>query len=253
MGNSEVGHLTLGAGRMVPQDLLRIDLALRDGSFFENPALAAAIQHAQAHGRDAPPDGPRLRRRRPLARAPPRGPPRARRAGRRAARPRPRLHGRPRHAARAPRCGYLATPRGGARASRAARSRRSRAATTRWTATSGGTAWRAPTRRSCSPRASTPTSAAEAVEAAYARDETDEFIQPTVITENGEPVGPIRDGDAVDLLQLPRGPRPADHARPDRGGVRRLPAAEASAAPLRLLHRVQERSSACRSPSRRAT
>ena len=41
MGNSEVGHLNLGAGRMVPQDILRIDLAVRDGSFFENPALAA--------------------------------------------------------------------------------------------------------------------------------------------------------------------------------------------------------------------
>ena len=42
MGNSEVGHLTLGAGRMVPQDLLRIDLGLRDRSFFTNPALVAA-------------------------------------------------------------------------------------------------------------------------------------------------------------------------------------------------------------------
>jgi 2,3-bisphosphoglycerate-independent phosphoglycerate mutase len=40
-------------------------------------------------------------------------------------------------------------------------------------------------------------SAEEAVEAAYARDESDEFIQPTVIRENGEPAGPIRDGDAV--------------------------------------------------------
>ena len=47
MGNSEVGHLNLGAGRMVPQDLLRIDLALRDGSFFDNPALCAAAQHAR--------------------------------------------------------------------------------------------------------------------------------------------------------------------------------------------------------------
>ena len=40
-------------------------------------------------------------------------------------------------------------------------------------------------------------SAADAVEEAYERGETDEFIQPTVITENGEPVGPIQDGDAV--------------------------------------------------------
>src|SRR5205085_5187465 len=48
MGNSEVGHLNLGAGRMVPQDLLRIDLTLRDGSFFENPVLVEAVDHAAA-------------------------------------------------------------------------------------------------------------------------------------------------------------------------------------------------------------
>jgi 2,3-bisphosphoglycerate-independent phosphoglycerate mutase len=47
MGNSEVGHLNLGAGRMVPQDLLRIDLAIRDGSFFENPALVDAADRAK--------------------------------------------------------------------------------------------------------------------------------------------------------------------------------------------------------------
>lgn len=50
MGNSEVGHLNLGAGRMVPQDLLRIDLSLRDGSFYENPTLAAAAEHARREG-----------------------------------------------------------------------------------------------------------------------------------------------------------------------------------------------------------
>ncbi|HXM76245.1 MAG TPA: 2,3-bisphosphoglycerate-independent phosphoglycerate mutase, partial [Thermoanaerobaculia bacterium] len=50
MGNSEVGHLNLGAGRMVPQDLLRIDLTLRDGSFFENPVLVAAADHARRAG-----------------------------------------------------------------------------------------------------------------------------------------------------------------------------------------------------------
>jgi 2,3-bisphosphoglycerate-independent phosphoglycerate mutase len=42
MGNSEVGHLNLGAGRMVPQDILRIDLAIRDGSFFRNGAFLEA-------------------------------------------------------------------------------------------------------------------------------------------------------------------------------------------------------------------
>lgn len=42
MGNSEVGHLNIGAGRIVCQDLLRIDRAIEDGSFFENPALVKA-------------------------------------------------------------------------------------------------------------------------------------------------------------------------------------------------------------------
>ena len=39
MGNSEVGHLNLGAGRVVPTDLVRISLSIRDGSFFQNPVL----------------------------------------------------------------------------------------------------------------------------------------------------------------------------------------------------------------------
>ena len=39
MGNSEVGHLNIGAGRIIYQDLSRISLAVEDGSFFENPAL----------------------------------------------------------------------------------------------------------------------------------------------------------------------------------------------------------------------
>jgi 2,3-bisphosphoglycerate-independent phosphoglycerate mutase len=50
MGNSEVGHLNLGAGRMVPQDLLRIDLALRDESFFRNEALLEAMRAAAKPG-----------------------------------------------------------------------------------------------------------------------------------------------------------------------------------------------------------
>jgi len=50
MGNSEVGHLNLGAGRIVPQDLLRIDRALADGSFFENPALLEAMEQAGRPG-----------------------------------------------------------------------------------------------------------------------------------------------------------------------------------------------------------
>ncbi len=42
-GNSEVGHLNIGAGRIVWQDISRIDVAIRDGSFFENEALLDAV------------------------------------------------------------------------------------------------------------------------------------------------------------------------------------------------------------------
>jgi 2,3-bisphosphoglycerate-independent phosphoglycerate mutase len=52
MGNSEVGHMNMGAGRVVYQDLTRIDKSIRDGDFFTNPTLSAAIDHA-ASGRRA--------------------------------------------------------------------------------------------------------------------------------------------------------------------------------------------------------
>jgi 2,3-bisphosphoglycerate-independent phosphoglycerate mutase len=48
MGNSEVGHLNLGAGAVVKQDLARIDEAIADGSFFENEALRGACEAAVA-------------------------------------------------------------------------------------------------------------------------------------------------------------------------------------------------------------
>ncbi len=47
MGNSEVGHLNLGAGAIVKQDLARIDDAVADGSFFDNPVLLAACARAR--------------------------------------------------------------------------------------------------------------------------------------------------------------------------------------------------------------
>jgi 2,3-bisphosphoglycerate-independent phosphoglycerate mutase len=50
MGNSEVGHLNLGAGRVVMQDLVRISAAIEDGSFFRNPALIAACDAARRGG-----------------------------------------------------------------------------------------------------------------------------------------------------------------------------------------------------------
>jgi 2,3-bisphosphoglycerate-independent phosphoglycerate mutase len=43
MGNSEVGHLNIGAGRVVYQDLSRVDVAIEDGSFYTNPALIKAV------------------------------------------------------------------------------------------------------------------------------------------------------------------------------------------------------------------
>jgi 2,3-bisphosphoglycerate-independent phosphoglycerate mutase len=47
MGNSEVGHLTIGAGRILFQDLVRINRAIEDGSFFENEALVSAFARAK--------------------------------------------------------------------------------------------------------------------------------------------------------------------------------------------------------------
>src|SRR3989344_5810654 len=47
MGNSEVGHLNLGAGRIVGQDLSRITLAIEDRSFFKNPEFLAAVEHVK--------------------------------------------------------------------------------------------------------------------------------------------------------------------------------------------------------------
>ncbi|MCR5715938.1 MAG: 2,3-bisphosphoglycerate-independent phosphoglycerate mutase [Lachnospiraceae bacterium] len=47
MGNSEVGHLNMGAGRIVYQELTRITKEIQDGTFFENPALLAAVENCK--------------------------------------------------------------------------------------------------------------------------------------------------------------------------------------------------------------
>ncbi len=47
MGNSEVGHLTIGAGRILYQDLMRVNKSIEDGSFFENGALVGAFERAE--------------------------------------------------------------------------------------------------------------------------------------------------------------------------------------------------------------
>jgi 2,3-bisphosphoglycerate-independent phosphoglycerate mutase len=50
MGNSEVGHMSLGSGRVVYQNISRIDQAIADGSFTDNPAYTKAIERANAAG-----------------------------------------------------------------------------------------------------------------------------------------------------------------------------------------------------------
>ncbi len=49
MGNSEVGHLNIGAGRIVYQELTRITKSIREGDFFQNPAFLGAVENCKAH------------------------------------------------------------------------------------------------------------------------------------------------------------------------------------------------------------
>src|ERR687897_3567755 len=52
MGNSEVGHLTIGTGRVLDQDLQRVNRAVRTGDLFKNEALVGAFDQARARGAD---------------------------------------------------------------------------------------------------------------------------------------------------------------------------------------------------------
>ncbi len=51
MGNSEVGHLNIGAGRIVYQDLTRISKSIREGEFYDNQTLLGAVRHAKSSGK----------------------------------------------------------------------------------------------------------------------------------------------------------------------------------------------------------
>ena len=99
MGNSEVGHTNLGAGRIVYQDLVRINRSIEDGSFFQNAALLEAVRKAKAAGgalhlMGLVSDGGVHSHEEHLQRAPRAGPARGRAEGLRA-----RLPGRARHPA----------------------------------------------------------------------------------------------------------------------------------------------------------
>ena len=50
MGNSEVGHQNIGAGKRVLQDYTRVNESIKDGSFFQNPALLKAVEHVKKNG-----------------------------------------------------------------------------------------------------------------------------------------------------------------------------------------------------------
>ncbi|HQF50218.1 MAG TPA: 2,3-bisphosphoglycerate-independent phosphoglycerate mutase, partial [Paludibacteraceae bacterium] len=52
MGNSEVGHLNIGAGRVVYQDLVKINRACKDNSIMENPEIKSAFSYAKENGKN---------------------------------------------------------------------------------------------------------------------------------------------------------------------------------------------------------
>jgi 2,3-bisphosphoglycerate-independent phosphoglycerate mutase len=196
MGNSEVGHLNLGAGRPVAQDLPRIDAAIEDGSFWRNEALLTAATRAGTDGRRlhlvtlVGPGGVHAVDRHAVAVAA-----LAFRAGVRNVAVHGLLDGRdtpPRSAA-----GFVADlerrlgeAHPGARIATLAGRYYGMDRDTRWErverayrAIVEGEGLRAP-------------DAASAVAEAYARDEDDEFVQPTVVGPPGAE-GTVRDGDVL--------------------------------------------------------
>ena len=190
MGNSEVGHLNIGAGRVVMQELPRDRSCDRKRGAGEEPRARPVHRKAEADRRHLSPDGARVARRRAFAPEPRR---RAREDSRAGRHPGclPRLHGRTRHAA--PRgCGVHGAPCCGPAAGGRA-SRPSPAATTRWIATTAGSACRKPTRPSSTARARPSPIRPPRSPTRTSKDVTDEFILPAVI---GGYQG-MRDGDGV--------------------------------------------------------
>ncbi len=194
MGNSEVGHLNLGAGRVVPQDLVRIDEAIANGSFFDNEAFLALCRGVREKGGTLHLTGLLgnggvhavdrhlfalidLTEREHM--------------------PRVALHllldGRdtlPRSA-----LGFMEQTIEYARGRAVVASLGGRYfgmdRDKRWDRTK---LWYDAMVHGVGPTASDPVAA---IRNAYERGESDEFIPPVVITHDGEPVAPIRDGDGV--------------------------------------------------------
>jgi 2,3-bisphosphoglycerate-independent phosphoglycerate mutase len=197
MGNSEVGHTNLGAGRIVYQDLVRINRAVEDGSFFSNDALLMACRRARESGGAVHllglvSDGGvhshidhlhaciELARREGVARTFVHAfmdgrdtPPKSGVAYMAALEKRLQERG----------YGKVATVCG--RYYAMDRDKRWDRVALAYGALVASDGLRAP-------------SGVGALESSYARGETDEFVKPTVIVNgDGKPVGPVRDGDAV--------------------------------------------------------
>ncbi len=196
MGNSEVGHTNIGAGRVVYQDLVRIDRACADGGLGQVEPLARAFALAREQGAALHLVGlcsngrvhSSIEHLRHLLRA-------ARDAGAAKVFVHAVLDGRdtpPRSAAgfireltefmEKERVGKIATVAG------------------RFYAMDRDERWERVERAYeaiVEGRGLTANSAVEAMESAYARGESDEFVQPTVLIEGGEPIGRLRAGDAL--------------------------------------------------------
>lgn len=63
MGNSEVGHLNIGAGRVIKQELVRINDAVSDGSFYGSEAFIGAVDNCKRNNSALPSNGPVFGRR----------------------------------------------------------------------------------------------------------------------------------------------------------------------------------------------
>jgi 2,3-bisphosphoglycerate-independent phosphoglycerate mutase len=197
MGNSEVGHMSLGAGRVVYQSITRIDKAIADGSFDENPAYTRAIDRAIAAGGAVhlfgllSPGGVHSHENQIFAAA--------RLAARRGAR-RIYLH--------AFLDGRDTPPRSAGPSLERARALfeelgcgRVASITGRYYAMDRDQRWdRIEQAYRLLTEGEAPHSATDplaALEAAYERDENDEFVLPTLVCPEGETAATVQDGDAV--------------------------------------------------------
>jgi 2,3-bisphosphoglycerate-independent phosphoglycerate mutase len=194
MGNSEVGHLNLGAGRVVMQDLVRINQAIESGRLFDNPALVEACEVARRNGGTLHLMGLigaggvhaydkhlhaliDLAERRKVERVAIHG----------------LLDGRdtmPRSALEYMRQ-ILSYARGRARVASLGGRYFGMDRDTRW---DRAEKWYLASVKGVGPRATDPLAV---IQHAYDNGVTDEFIEPAVIEQDGQPVAPMRDGDAL--------------------------------------------------------